>query len=150
MTTSLPSPARAPWIGDAEARDRLARIGQRVVVAALIAAHGWGRWAAGAVPPFGAFLEGQGLPFGLALAVAITGLEILGTVLLALGRLVRPLVVVFAAVYATGIVLVHAPAGWFVVGLGRNGAEYSVLLIACLLCVGLQHRARTESGRGPA
>ena len=37
------------------------------------------------------------------------------------------------------IVLVHAPAGWFVVGLGRNGAEYSVLLIACLLCVGLQH-----------
>jgi len=79
--------------------------------------------------------------------VAITGLEILGTVLLALGRLVRPLVVVFAAVYATGIVLVHAPAGWFVVGLGRNGMEYSVLLIVALLCVGLHHRRRPSAGR---
>ncbi len=38
-----------------------------------------------------------------------------------------------------GIVLVHAPAGWFVVGHGRNGMEYSVLLIAALLCVGSQH-----------
>jgi putative oxidoreductase len=35
--------------------------------------------------------------------------------------------------------MVHAPEGWFVVGLGRNGAEYSVLLIACLMCVGVQH-----------
>ena len=41
-------------------------------------------------------------------------------------------------VYLAGIVLVHAPAGWFVVGLGRNGMEYSVLLIACLLLVGWQ------------
>ena len=32
-----------------------------------------------------------------------------------------------------GIVLVHAPSGWFVVGGGRNGMEYSVLLIAVLL-----------------
>ena len=26
-------------------------------------------------------------------------------------------------------------AGWFVVGLGRNGMEYSVLIIACLVAV---------------
>lgn len=32
------------------------------------------------------------------------------------------------------------PGGlWFVVGLGRNGSEYSVLLVVCLLTVGLQH-----------
>ena len=28
--------------------------------------------------------------------------------------------------------MAHLPAGWFVAGLGRNGVEYSVLLIACL------------------
>lgn len=128
---------------------RAARLLLRLVVAALIAAHGWARWVAGAVPPFGAFLEGQGLPFGLALAVAVTALEILGTVLLALGRLVRPLVALFALVYAAGIVLVHAPAGWFVVGLGRNGVEYSVLLIACLLCIGLQHGSGGRGARIP-
>ena len=45
-------------------------------------------------------------------------------------------------------VLVHLPAGWFVVGLGRNGMEYSVLLIACLLLVGWQHRRRPAPAEG--
>jgi putative oxidoreductase len=49
---------------------------------------------------------------------------------------------VFAAVYACGIWLVHAAAGWFVVGLGRNGMEYSVLIITCLLALAWAHRAR--------
>jgi putative oxidoreductase len=31
------------------------------------------------------------------------------------------------------------PHGWFVVGLGRNGMEYSVLLIVCLLAVAYAH-----------
>ena len=39
---------------------------------------------------------------------------------------------VYALQIATGIALVHAPAGWFVVGLGRNGVEYSVLILFCL------------------
>ncbi len=45
----------------------------------------------------------------------------------------------YAFLYLMGIVMVHAQDGWFVVGKGRNGAEYSVLLIVALLCVGLQH-----------
>ena len=48
-------------------------------------------------------------------------------------------------IYATGIVMVHAPNGWFVVGGGRNGAEYSVLLIVALLCVGAQHAPARRS-----
>jgi putative oxidoreductase len=117
----------------------------RLVLAGLIAAHGWARLVAGAVPPFGTFLTSQGFPAGPELAMAITALEIVGSVVLAAGRLVAPLCVVFSLVYLTGIALVHAKAGWFVVGLGRNGAEYSVLLIVCLLCVGLQHtRSRRE------
>ena len=127
----------------AASRDRLGWLILRLTLAGLIAAHGWARLLAGGVPPFGAFLEGQGFPLGIAWASAVTALEIVGSILLALGRLVVPLSLLYAFVYAMGIALVHAKAGWFVVGLGRNGAEYSVLLIACLLCVGLQHARRS-------
>jgi len=121
-----------------EARSQLGWTLVRLTLAGLIAAHGWARLLAGAAPPFGSWLDGLGFPFGLGIAYAITAIEITGTVALALRRFVLPLCLVYAAIYAMGIVLVHAKAGWFVVGLGRNGAEYSVLLIACLLAVGLQ------------
>lgn len=114
----------------------------RLLLAGMIAAHGWARWMAGAVTPFGNWLDSLGFPFGMAIAVSITAFEILGTLLFAAGRLVFPLSLVYAAIYFVGILLVHLPAGWFVVGLGRNGMEYSVLLIACLLLVGFQHRKR--------
>lgn len=118
----------------------------RLSLAGLIAAHGWSRLLTGGVPLFGDWLDSIGLPFGFAIAAAITAIEIIGTVLLALRRLVPPLTLVYAAIYTMGIVLVHAPEGWFVVGHGRNGAEYSVLLIICLLCVGLQHvKARSAA-----
>lgn len=48
------------------------------------------------------------------------------------------LAVGFSFIYAAGIALVHAKAGWFVVGLGRDSSEFSVLLIVCLLALGLQ------------
>ena len=126
-------------------RSRLGWTGLRAVLAGLIAAHGWARLLAGGVVPFGGWLDSQGIPFGPVVAWAITVFEIAGTPLLLLGRFVFPLTVVYAAIYAVGIVMVHAKAGWFVVGLGRNGAEYSVLLIATLLCVGWQHAPRGVS-----
>lgn len=124
---------------DPATRSRLGWAVLRLVLAGLIAAHGWARWIEGGVLPFGQWLAGQGFPLGVVLAGAITAVEILGTLLLALGRCVTPLCLLYAFIYSIGIVLVHAKAGWFVVGLGRNGAEYSVLLITALLCVGLQH-----------
>lgn len=115
----------------------------RVVLALLIAAHGWVRFLGGGVVPFGEWLTSQGVPSGVGVASAITALEIVGTVLLALRRFVVPLTLAYTLVYAAGIVMVHAPDGWFVVGRGRNGAEYSVLLIVVLLCVGWrEHRSR--------
>jgi putative oxidoreductase len=112
----------------------------RVVLAGLLAVHGWARLLAGGVVPFGVWLESQGFPFGFAIASTVTAIEILGTVLFAVGIRVWPLSLLLAAIYTVGAVLVHLPAGWFVVGLGRNGMEYSALLIACLLLVGVQHR----------
>jgi putative oxidoreductase len=128
------------------ARSRLGWDALRVVLAGLIAAHGWARLVEGGVVPFGGWLESQGFPFGLGIAGAVTALEIVGTVLLLARRFVLPLCLAYAFVYTMGIVLVHAKAGWFVVGLGRNGAEYSVLLIACLLGVGLQHARGPRAG----
>ncbi|MBK7471170.1 MAG: DoxX family protein [Burkholderiales bacterium] len=126
-------------------RSRLGWIILRLTLAGLIAAHGWTRLILGGAEPFGAWLTAQGVPAGPVIAWGITGLEILGTPLLALGRLVLPLTLAYSAIYAVGIVMVHAKAGWFVVGAGRNGAEYSVLLIVALLCVGAQH-ARSRVG----
>lgn len=114
----------------------------RWLLCGLIAAHGWTRLLEGGVAPFGLWLDNQGLPAGLVLAFAVTLFEIIGTILLALRVMVLPLCLVFAAIYLVGIYLVHADAGWFVVGPGRNGAEYSVLLIVCLLLVGVRHYCR--------
>lgn len=114
-------------------RQHMAWAALRCTLALLVAAHGVARLTHGAVRPFGDWLQAQGWPAGIWLASGITALEIVGPLLLVLGRGVRPLCLLLAGLYAMGIALVHAPAGWFVVGLGRNGAEYSVLLIVCLL-----------------
>lgn len=122
---------------DRERRGRsgAALAGLRVVVASLLFVHGAWRLTHGGVVPFGGWLDSQGVPFGLAVAWFVTGYELVAAPLLAFGvrRLVTPLCLVFAAIYGCGIWLVHWPEGWFVVGAGRNGMEYSVLLIACLL-----------------
>lgn len=114
----------------------------RLLLAVFIAAHGWARLISGGVLPFGGWLETQGFPLGVWIAGGITAIEILGTPFFALGILIIPLSALYSVIYLVGIFIVHLPAGWFVVGLGRNGAEYSVLLIMCLILVGIQHRSR--------
>lgn len=111
----------------------------RVAVAVLLGIHGWFRAFSGTMPLFGDFLEGVGLPAGLAAAWAITAFEMTGAILLAAGRYVRVVVPGFALILLGGIATVHAAEGWFVVGAGRNGVEFSVLLLACLAAVWLAH-----------
>lgn len=112
----------------------------RLTLAVLLAAHGWARLIYGGVEPFGAWLNNLGFMIGPAIAWGVTIYEIIGTLLLAAKRFVFPVTISFCLIYLTGLVLVHFPAGWFVVGLGRNGMEYSVLLIVVLLCVGFHYR----------
>lgn len=118
----------------------------RLTLACLLAAHGWARLLGHGVEPFGIWLNGQGFVIGAAIAWGVTLYEIVGTVLLAAKKFVFPLTIGFSLIYLTGMVLVHWPAGWFVVGLGRNGMEYSALLIVVLLCVGLHHRHAKTPG----
>jgi putative oxidoreductase len=47
--------------------------------------------------------------------------------------------------------LVHGKAGWFTVGAGRNGAEYSALILVTLLVVWLTDAVsyKLTGGRQP-
>ena len=119
----------------------------RVAVASVFVIHGITRLMNRGVGDFGGFIGSWGLPAGVALAWAITVVEVLGGMSLAAGYGVRVLAAWFAIVIGTGIVMVHASDGWFVVGAGRNGAEYSVLIIASLVAVALTDPVALRLGR---
>jgi putative oxidoreductase len=104
----------------------------RIIVALLILVHGVYRLTMGGVAPFGAWLETQGFPMGYALAMAVTLFEWAGPVLMVLRRYVSVAALGHIVILTLGMVMVHRPFGWFVVGAGRNGMEYSVLLITSL------------------
>ena len=105
----------------------------RFTLALVFLSHGITRAVTGKVEPFGTFLQSQGFPEGVLWAWGVTLWEIVGATLLVAGRWVPAVAIVFALEVATGIALVHWMPGWFVVGHGTNGMEFSVVLIAALL-----------------
>lgn len=112
----------------------------RIAVAALLCIHGASRLYTHDVGGFGRFLAGQHVPFAHVAAWVLSLVEVGGTLALAAGFAVIPLCLWFAAELAVGIVLVHAHQGWFVVGGGTGGMEYSVLLICALVAIALMRR----------
>lgn len=116
---------------------RLALTLLRAGTAMVLIIHGVARVYLGIVDDFGGVLNSWGFPAGLALAWTITTVEIVGGTCLAAGIFVRPLCAWFAFQLVMGIYLIHARAGWFVVGAGRNGVEFSVLLLICLAVIAL-------------
>lgn len=107
----------------------------RVTVAILILIHGAYRLSAGLVEPFGTWLDSLGFPFGYGWAMAVTLYELVGPLLMLARRWTSLAALGHAFILTLGMILVHLPAGWFVVGGGRNGMEYSVLLIVALLAI---------------
>lgn len=105
----------------------------RFALAAIFLSHGITRAYMGRVPPFGESLDAWGFPLGIAWAWGVTLFEIAGSLLLLANRLVRPVCLLFVVQMTVGIIFVHWPYGWFVVGHGTYGMEYSFLLIAALL-----------------
>ena len=71
------------------------------------------------------------------LGLGVTLWELAGGVLLLLGWRAGIVPFVFIVQMVFGIWLVHARHGWFVVGHGFNGMEYSVTIIAALLATAL-------------
>ena len=109
----------------------------RAGTAAVMIIHGVARAWLGIVDDFGLVLDTWGFPAGFMLAWTITLSEIVGGSMLALGLLVRPLCAWFIFQLAMGIYLIHGRVGWFVVGAGRNGVEFSAVLILCFVVTAL-------------
>jgi putative oxidoreductase len=109
----------------------------RSMVALVFLSHTLTRMATDRVTPFGKAFDAWGWPFGIYWAWGVTIWELAGGVLLLLG--VKPWLVslVFVVQMVFGIYLVHLKHGWFVVGHGFNGMEYSVTLIAALFAIAL-------------
>ncbi|MBX2914428.1 MAG: DoxX family protein [Cyclobacteriaceae bacterium] len=120
---------------------KLALIIIRMAAAANMLIHGIARIVNNGVTPFDGFLANFGLPPYS--AWAITLFEIVGAILLMLNRWVMPIGILFILQLLMGIILVHSREGWFVVGAGRNGVEYSVLLIICFISTLLGARKKT-------
>lgn len=118
----------------------------RCAVAAIMFIHGTYRTAVGGVTGFGGFFESLGVPAGVALAWLLTIAEIVGALILACRIAVVPIALWFAVELATGVVLVHWARGWFVVGGGTGGMEFSMLLIACFIAL---VAAEMYAGRTP-
>lgn len=107
----------------------------RIAIGLMLLAHGAIRVYAGTVGGFGEFLNAKGFLIGAVIAWGITVYEIAGGLLLARGLFKKWICAGFIIILTMGILLVHMNNGWFVVGYGSGGAEYSVLLILCLLLI---------------
>lgn len=103
----------------------------RVATAGNMLIHGISRIVTGGVTGFDGYLSSLGFPPYS--AWIITAFELTAAVLIMLNRWTSILSIFFCVELLMGIILVHGPEGWFVVGHGRNGSEYSVLLILCFV-----------------
>jgi putative oxidoreductase len=72
-------------------------------------------------------------PVGLPLAYLIKLSHVVASICFLMDKFVKPLAWVTIAILVAGIVMVHAPQGWFVVGGGTNGVEFNFLLNFALL-----------------
>lgn len=120
----------------------------RVALAVLIFIHGafrashWDPYVTG----FGEWLSSIGFPQGFYWAAAVTVYELIAPLFILARRFVTLACIGHIVIIALGAVLVHYPSGWFVVGAGRNGMEYSVLLLAGLIAVAWAHAPRRAVG----
>jgi putative oxidoreductase len=109
----------------------------RVSAAGNLLIHGTTRILHGGVTGFDEYLSS--LRFPMFSAWIITVFEILAAITIIAGKWITPLCILFCLELAMGIALVHFKEGWFVVGGGSNGMEYSVLLIVCFASLALAH-----------
>ena len=116
----------------------------RIATAIVIFIHGV--WRASHWDPnvtgFGEWLSSLGFPEGFYWAAAVTIYELIAPLFILARRFVTLACLGHMGIVALGAVLVHYPDGWFVVGAGRNGMEYSVLLLVCLGATAWAHALR--------
>lgn len=124
----------------------------RVVIGVVYVTHGSHKLFGSGVDSVAESFAGLGIPLEAFFAWLVTILEIGGGLALILGWMTSAVALLFVIEMALGIILVHAPGGWFVVGPGQGGTEYNAVLIAGLLALilsgpggGAVDRRRAES-----
>jgi putative oxidoreductase len=83
-------------------------------------------------------------PLGVPLAWTIKLSHLFGAILLLANKYIRLVSIVTIAILIMGIILVHYPEGWYVVGGGRNGVEFNVLLISVFLTLIVMDKQRVN------
>lgn len=104
----------------------------RVYVGITFILHGIARFYYASIADFGAFLDSVGLGIGIFFAWFITLGEIIGGSFLIFGYKTRYVLIFHFFVILTGLVLIHIKSGFFVVGHGQGGVEYSILILIVL------------------
>jgi putative oxidoreductase len=109
----------------------------RLALAITLLAHSIPSIFTGSVNDFGnLYLNKVGFaPFGLALAWAIKLSHVGAAICLLLDKYIKPASIITIVILVTGIIMIHYKEGWFVVGGGRNGMEFNVLLIMVFLAL---------------
>jgi putative oxidoreductase len=119
----------------------------RLIVVIILLMHGIPGMFDNGINNFGKlYLNEVGFaPIGVPLAWAIKLSHIVCAFCFLFNRYIKPAAIVTIIVLIAGIVMVHFKEGWYVVGGGRNGVEFNVLLIFVLLTImfpdGLKKRA---------
>ena len=109
----------------------------RLAVAIILLMHSVPAMFNNGVNDFGKFyLNEIGFsPLGIPVAWAIKSSHVLCAFCLLFNKYIKPASVITILILIAGIVLVHFKEGWYVVGGGRNGVEFSFLLIVVLLAI---------------
>jgi len=72
-------------------------------------------------------------PFGLLLAWIIKLSHLFAAICFLWNKMIKWASIVTIVTLVMGIILIHYQEGWYVVGAGRNGMEFNVLMIFVLL-----------------
>jgi putative oxidoreductase len=87
-------------------------------------------------------------PVGVYVAWLIKLSHVASAIALVLDKYVKWAAIVTIFILMMGIIMVHYPEGWYVVGGGRNGVEFNFILIAIFISLifpkGLKPQAGTQ------
>ena len=113
----------------------------RIAIAIILLSHGIPGMFDNGINDFGnLYLNQVGFaPFGVAIAWSIKISHVACAILLLLNRYIVAAGAVTILILIAGIVMVHYPEGWYVVGGGRNGMEYNFLLIVVIASIMQPH-----------
>jgi putative oxidoreductase len=119
----------------------------RISVALILIMHSIPGMFNNGVNDFGNFyLNAIGFaPVGVPFAWALKLSHVAAAVCFIIDKYVKPAGIITIAILIMGIVMVHFPEGWFVVGGGRNGMEFNVLLIGVILTIMFPKGLRSKS-----